>query len=86
MSDDVIRAAVKDVQSKKIMDLKKSRVRYEQEISSIRDRIRDIEWRIEGGEAVDNLMNERQRALDKLRETQKDLLNVREQLIEVGME
>ncbi len=86
---DTMKDAVVGLQKKKIMDLKKSKVRLEQEVSSIRDRVRDIEWRIEGsadGEGYNSLMNERQRALDKLRETQKELLVVREQLIEAGVE
>lgn len=88
MSDGVMCDAVKGIQKKKIIDLKKSKVRFEQEVSSIRDRVRDIEWRIEGGDNINHeqLMNERQRALDKLRETQKELLLVKEQLIEAGSE
>lgn len=69
----------------KIIDLKKLRVRLEEEVVSIRDRIRDIEWRIDGtSQPPQALMDERQRALDKLRATQKDLLGVREDLIEQG--
>lgn len=86
--NDPVKDAVGSVQRNRITDLKKSRVRLEQEVSSIRDRVRDIEWRIEGGEGGDykDLMNERQRALDKLRETQKELLAIREKLIEMGVE
>ncbi len=80
---------VSKVNAEEVIGLKKQRVRSEQEISSIRDRIRDIEWRIEGAgnhDVADKMMDERQRALDKLRATQVELLTVRERLIELGEE
>ena len=88
MSDTLTKAITK-VTEAQVIDLKKSKARFEQEVSSIRDRVRDIEWRVEGmgaQEDIGNLLNERQRALDKLRETQRELLVVREQLIEAGIE
>lgn len=87
MSD--FKKAITNVTNVQIIDLKKSKARLEQEVASIRDRVRDIEWRVEGmgsGDDISNLLNERQRALDKLRETQRELLVVREQLIEAGIE
>lgn len=87
MSD--IKQAITKVTSTQIIDLKKTKARLEQEVSSIRDRVRDIEWRVEGmssGDDISSLLNERQRALDKLRETQRELLVVREQLIEAGID
>jgi len=85
---DVVNEVVKSMKGKKSVELKKLKVRLEQEVSSIRDRVRDIEWRIDGIDNgdINHLMNERQRALDKLRETQKELLVVKEQLIEEGVE
>ena len=53
-------------------------LRYE--IDSVRDRVRDIEWRFVHcdpyGPERDAMMNERQRALDKLRKTKEELLNL----------
>lgn len=77
------------LQKTKLNDLKKARVRLEQEVQSIRDRVADIQWRIDGSEfnyPVDTLLHERQRAIDKMRETQKELLLVREELIDMGVE
>jgi len=67
--------------------LKKDRLKLSQEVTSIRDRVRDIEWRIEVDEGLDqasiqDLFNERQRALDKMRQTQAELLKVEEELVE----
>ena len=79
---DVVRGA-------KIVSLKKEELRLEQECVSIQDRIADVQWRIEGQDDLGSydgtsLMNERQRAIDKLRETRKELFEVREELIEMG--
>lgn len=85
-----LKEAVNKANDRNIIALKKSRARLEQEIASIRDRVRDIEWQLDGTDTTpagfENLISERQRALDKLRQTQKELLSVREQLIEEGVE
>ena len=70
-----------------IKELKKAKARYEQDIVSIRDRVRDIEWSLDcdmNQSKYESLLTERKRALDKLRETQKDLLEITEILIEEG--
>jgi len=74
------------VRATRVRETKKLWLRLEQECFSIQDRIRDIEWRIEGddGSSVENLMSERQRALDKLRETRREMYSAREQLVDMG--
>ncbi len=76
-----------DMKALKVRSAKKEELRLEQECLSVKDRIEDLEWRIEGddGASVDGLMNERQRALDKLRETRRELFLVREQLVDMGV-
>ncbi len=74
------------VKNKKVIELKKLEVRLEHEVSSIQDRVSDLRWRIEGADdyQTNDLMDEHQRALDKLRQTKKELLEVREDIIEAG--
>lgn len=63
------------VKGTKIILLKKEELRLEQACVSIQDRIADVQWRIEGqDESFDgaDLMDERQRAIDKLRETRRN--------------
>ena len=44
------------------------------EIDSVRERVRDVEWRMENGKDIEN--DSRQKALDKLRHLQKELLDL----------
>lgn len=44
-------------------------------VLSVKERIRDLEWRHENGDRID--FGERQRALDKLRKTQDELLEAK---------
>lgn len=66
--------------------LMKAELKLEAECVSIQDRINDLQWRIEGADdfAIEGLMNERQRALDKLRETRREMYIVKEQIIDAG--
>lgn len=77
---------VAKVKQNNLKELKIAEVRLEHEVSSIDDRVRDIRWRIEGGDdfEVSKLMDELQRAQDKLRETKRELLAVREDIIRQG--
>lgn len=70
----------------KVSTLLKSQLRLEAECVSIQDRISDLQWRIEGADdfAIEGLMHERQRALDKLRETRREMYAVKEQIIDAG--
>lgn len=74
------------VRNARVVELKKEELRLEHECLSIQDRIKDLNWRIEGADVEDigDLMNERQRALDKLRETRRELYAVREKLVDLG--
>lgn len=76
-----------DMKVLRVRSAKKEELRLEQECLSIKDRVEDLEWRIEGADDIsaENLMNERQRALDKLRETRRELFLVREQLVDMGV-
>tara|TARA_B100001057_G_scaffold422867_1_gene444642 strand:- start:170 stop:373 length:204 start_codon:yes stop_codon:yes gene_type:complete len=51
-------------------------IRLEHEIESVRDRIKDIEWRIDHGDKVDR--DARTKAIDKLRHLNKELLKLEE--------
>ena len=44
------------------------------EIDSVKERVRDVEWRMETGKDIEN--DARQKALDKLRHLQKELLDL----------
>ena len=57
-------------------DLRLKIIRLEHEIESVRDRIKDLEWRIDHGEEVDN--DARTKAIDKLRHLNKELLKLEE--------
>jgi|TARA_Y100000310_G_scaffold258349_1_gene266727 hypothetical protein len=50
------------------------------ELDSVRERVRDIEWRFANldpfGPERDAMINERQRALDKLRKTKEEMLRL----------
>lgn len=71
----------------KVITLRKEELRIEAECVSIQDRISDLQWRIEGADeyAIESLMHERQRAIDKLRETRRELYAVKEQLVDAGV-
>lgn len=70
----------------KLIEYKKRELRIEAECVSIQDRINDLQWRIEGADDYDvtELMHERQRALDKLRETRRELYAAKELVVEAG--
>lgn len=86
MKIDERKALAERVRKAKFLELKKSELRFEAECMSIQDRINDLQWRIEGADdfAIEGLMNERQRAIDKLRETRREMYAVKEQIIEFG--
>ena len=44
------------------------------EIDSVKERVRDVEWRMENGKDIEN--DARQKALDKLRHLQKELVDL----------
>ena len=71
----------------KVIGMRKEELRLEAECVSVQDRINDLQWRIEGADefSSDTLMHERQRALDKLRETRRELYGVKEGLVEEGV-
>lgn len=85
-TDDVAALAKKARMANTIM-LRKEELRLEAECVSIQDRINDLQWRIEGADdyAISGLMHERQRAIDKLRETRRELYAVKEQLVDLGV-
>lgn len=72
----------------KITELQRKKRRLRYECDSIRDRIRDIEWRSDNMDQPEfsRLMDERQQAIDKLRHTTKELLDVELDLIAHGVE
>jgi predicted nucleic acid-binding Zn-ribbon protein len=57
-------------------DIRIQIVRLEHEIESVRDRIKDIEWRMDHGEKVSR--DARTKAIDKLRHLNKELLKLEE--------
>lgn len=67
----------------------KKELELEHEVQSIETRIKDLEWQMSRAEAgaledqLTHLASERRRALDKLRETRRELLQVRLDLLEV---
>ena len=58
-----------------VKQIKVEIIRLEHEIASVRDRIRDIEWRIENGENV--IRDARAKAIDKLRHLNNELLKLK---------
>lgn len=84
---DEINALSSKARNAGIILLRKEELRLEAECVSIQDRINDLQWRIEGADdyAIADLMHERQRAIDKLRETRKELYAVKEKLVDYGV-
>ena len=58
-----------------VKQIKVEIIRLEHEIACVRDRIRDIEWRIENGENV--IRDARTKAIDKLRHLNNELLKLK---------
>jgi hypothetical protein len=59
-----------------VANLRITILRLEHEIESVRDRVKDLEWRMDHGEEVHR--DARTRAVDKLRHLNKELLHLEE--------